>query len=111
MIRIIRTPKKLEGTGKEMKISQGYNNITGLFFIYITDRKTKLTLRINMDEEFYQGFHNMGNFTYRQTKKDEGEFKQEPITIQEIKDKTQWVDPDDEMKTDGRENEDHNWLK
>lgn len=74
MIRIIKTPKKFEGTNKEMKISQGYNQNTKLFFIYITDRKSKITCRINMDEEFYQGFHNMGSFTYRQTKKDEGEF-------------------------------------
>ena len=77
MFRIIRTPKKFQGTKKEMKIAQGYNNKDNLFFIYITDRKSKITCRINMDEEFYQNFHNMGNFTFRQTKQDEGEFRDE----------------------------------
>jgi hypothetical protein len=74
MFGYIKGPKKFEGTKKEMKISQGYNNITKDFFIYITDRKSKVTCRINMDEEFYQQFHNMGNFTFKQTKRDEGEF-------------------------------------
>ncbi len=70
MIRIIRTPKGFHGTKKDMKLAQGYNNITNEFFIYITDKKSKITLRINMDEEHFQNFHNMGNMTFRQTKKD-----------------------------------------
>ncbi len=68
-------PKLYVGTKKEMKIAQGYNSKEELFFIYITDRKSKVTCRIHMDEEFYQNFHNMGRFTYKQTKKDEGEFE------------------------------------
>ena len=70
-------PKRLEGTKVQMKIAQGYNNITKDFFIFITDKKSKTTCRINMSEEDYQNFHSMGRFTYRQTKKDEGEFKDE----------------------------------
>jgi hypothetical protein len=77
MFGYIKGPKKFEGTKKDIKISQGYNQITDQFFIYMTDKKTKITIRINMDEEFYQQFHNMGNFTFRQTKKDEVEFEDE----------------------------------
>jgi hypothetical protein len=73
-IKIIKTPKLYQGTKEDMKISQGFNKQKDMFFIYITDKKSKITLRINMDEEFYQLFHGMGNFTYKQTKKDEGEF-------------------------------------
>ena len=78
-IRIIRTPKGFHGTKKEMKLAQGYNNITNQFFIYITDKKTKITCRINMDEEHFQNFHDMGRFTFRQTNsnKDEGKFVDE----------------------------------
>ena len=79
MFGIFRSPILFHGTKKEMKITQGYNQNTKLFFIYITDRKNKVTCRIDMDEEFYQAFHGMGNFTYRQTKKDEGEFEDDPI--------------------------------
>ena len=74
MIKILKTPKLFQGTKEDMKISQGYNIEKNMFFIYITDKKSKRTCRINMDEEFYQNFHGMGNFTYKQTKKDEGEF-------------------------------------
>ena len=77
MFKIIRTPKGFHGTSKEMKISQGYNQENKLFFIYITDRKSKITCRINMDEESYQNFHGMGNFTYKQTKKDEVELTED----------------------------------
>lgn len=77
MFGFFRGPKKFQGTNKEMKITQGYNNIDKLFFIYITDKKSKITCRINMTEEQYQNFHNMGNFTYKQTKQDEGEFTEE----------------------------------
>ena len=45
-----------------------------MFFIYITDKKSKITNRIYMDEDHYQLFHGMGNYTYKQTKKDEGEW-------------------------------------
>ena len=79
MFRLIRTPKKFQGTNKEMKITQGYNNKDKLFFIYITDKKSKITCRINMTEEHFQNFHNNGNFTYRQTKNDEGEFSDEML--------------------------------
>ena len=75
MFGIFKAPKKFEGTKKEMKIAQGYNQITKDFFIYITDKKSKVTCRINMSEEDYQNFHGMGNFTYKQTKKDEGEWE------------------------------------
>ena len=57
-----------------MKLAQGYNNITNEFFIYITDKKTKITCRINMDEEHFQNFHDMGRFTFRQTIKKDVEF-------------------------------------
>ncbi len=80
MIRIIRTPKKFQGTKKEMKLAQGYNNQDKTFFIYITDKKSKITCRINMDEEHYQNFHGMGNYTYKQTKKDEGVFEDDNDT-------------------------------
>ena len=73
-IKIIKTPKLYQGTKEDMKISQGYNIEKDMFFIYITDKKSKITCRINMDEEYYQLFHGMGNFTYKQTKKDEREF-------------------------------------
>lgn len=70
-------PKGYHGNKDEMKIAQGYNNQTKEFFIYITHKKSKTTCRINMTEEQFQNFHNMGRFTYTQTKKDEGEFTDE----------------------------------
>ena len=79
MIKILRTPKLFNGTKKEMKIAQGYNQKDKLFFIYITDKKSRITCRINMDEEHYQLFHGMGNYTYKQTKKDEGEWTDETM--------------------------------
>ena len=73
-IKIIKTPKLYQGTKEDMKISQGFNKQKDMFFIYITDKKSKITNRIYMDEEHYQLFHGMGNYTYKQTKKDEGEW-------------------------------------
>ncbi len=72
---IFAKSKLYNGTNKEMTIRQGYNQISKLFYILITDRKSKTTCRINMDEEFFHNFHNMGRFTYKQTKKDEGVFE------------------------------------
>ena len=77
MIRIIKTPKKIESADKDMVLRQGWNELEKKFWIQLTDRKTGITLRKWMDEEYYQNFHNMGNFTFRQTKKDEGEFEDE----------------------------------
>jgi len=74
MFNIFRAPILFSGTKDDMKIAQGYNQNKNMFFIYITDKKSKVTCRIDMDEEFYQNFHGMGNYTYKQTKKDEGEF-------------------------------------
>ena len=76
MFGFFRGPILFSGTKDKMKISQGYNNISKKFFIYITDKKTKVTCRIDMDEEHYQNFHGMGNYTYKQTKQDEGEFEE-----------------------------------
>ncbi len=75
MFGYIKGPKKIESAGKEMVLRQGFNNVENKFWIQLTDRKTGITLRKYLDEEYYQNFHNMGNFVFRQTKKDEGEFE------------------------------------
>ncbi len=74
VFNIHRGPKLFQGTKEDIKLTQGFNKEKDMFFIYMTDRKSKITIRIYMDEEFYQNFHGMGNYTYKQTKKDEGEF-------------------------------------
>jgi hypothetical protein len=74
MFGYIKGPKKFDHDDKEMVLRQGWNEVQKKFWIQITDRKTGITLRKWMDEEFYQQFHNMGNFTFKQTKRDEGEF-------------------------------------
>ena len=66
MYRIIRTPKKYQGTKEDMKLATGFNEIDKLYFIYVTDKKTGITCRINMDEEYYNNFFFMGKFTMKQ---------------------------------------------
>ena len=70
-------PKRIESAGPEVVLRQGWNEVQKKFWIQITDRKSGITIRKWMDEEYYQNFHNMGRFTYRQTKYEEGEFKDE----------------------------------
>lgn len=75
MFNLHRAPKKFEGTKEQMRLRQGFNAVNGLFFILVTDKKSGITCRINMDDEYFENFHDNGRFTYRQTKKDEGEFE------------------------------------
>ena len=64
---LIKHDSKIEGDGTKLKIKSGYNNISKDYFISITDRKTLLTLRVNMTEDWYKGFYNMSSFTHKQT--------------------------------------------
>jgi len=59
------------GDNKRMKVSTGYNEIMKKFYISITDRETKITLRIDMEEEHYNNFFGIGKFTLRQTVKND----------------------------------------
>ena len=77
-------PKKYESGEKHMVLRQGWNEIEKKFWIQITDREHGITLRKWMDEEYYQNFHNMGRFTYRQTKFEEGEFEDEDEHLKKI---------------------------
>ena len=76
---VLRHDSRIEGDGTVLKIKQGYNSVNDKYFISITDRKTLITLRINMDEEFFKNFHNMGHFTMRQTLRDK-ELKQDSVS-------------------------------
>jgi len=73
---VLKHDSRIEGDGTVLKIKQGYNSVNDKYFISITDRKTLITLRINMTEEFFKNFHNMGHFTMRQTLHDK-ELKQD----------------------------------
>jgi len=73
---ILKHDSRIEGDGTVLKIKQGYNSVNDKYFISITDRNTLITLRINMSEEFFKNFHNMGHFTMRQTLHDK-ELKQQ----------------------------------
>ena len=78
-------PKKYESGEKHMVLRQGWNEIEKKFWIQITDREHGITLRKWMDEEYYQNFHNMGRFTYRQTKfEHEGEFVDEDKIMRDV---------------------------
>ena len=60
-------PKRTESEGPEVVLRQGWNEVQKKFWIQITDRRDGRTIRKWMDEEYYQNFHNMGRFTFRQT--------------------------------------------
>jgi hypothetical protein len=64
----INTGIKFQGTGADMKLTTGYNIKDNNYFIYITDRKTKITCRINMDAEYYKNFFAMGRYISKQHK-------------------------------------------
>jgi hypothetical protein len=73
MIRIIRTPKLFHGAKDEMALRTGFNEIKRMYFITVTDRKTGISCRIDMDEEYYNNFFYMGKFTLRQVVKNDVE--------------------------------------
>lgn len=66
--------KQVVSAGPDVVLRQGWNEKEKKFWIQLTDRKTGITIRKYLEEEYYQNFHNMGTFTYKQTKHDEGEF-------------------------------------
>jgi len=63
MFGLSRKGKLYNGTTKEMKFSTGYNVQLKQYFIRITDRKSKVTCRVNLTEEEYHNFWNGANFT------------------------------------------------
>ena len=74
MLGFTKNHQRIESADKHIVLRQGWNNIQKKFWIQITDRNTDITIRKYMDEEYFQNFHNMGMFTYRQTAKDEVDF-------------------------------------
>jgi len=58
--------KLYNGTPEEMKFATGYNINLKKYFIFITDKKSKITCRINLTEEEYHNFWNGASFVAKQ---------------------------------------------
>ena len=61
-----KTGKLYNGDSTQMGIATGYNIQLKQYFIRITDKKTKITCRINMTEDEYHNLWNGANFTAKQ---------------------------------------------
>jgi len=58
--------KLYNGSTEEMKFATGYNINLKQYFIFITDKKTKITCRVNMSEQEYHNFWNGASFVAKQ---------------------------------------------
>ena len=81
-----RTPVKWEGSYPDFAIKQGYNNVQNKFWIQVTDRRKGITIRTYMDEEYYNNFHNMGNYVFKQHNHEDPdtEFQQRNENVDEV---------------------------
>ena len=66
MLGYFKGPKLFMGSIDEMKISTGFNTKRNEYFVFITDKKTKITCRVNLTEEQFHNLWNNASFVAKQ---------------------------------------------